>query len=73
MDDHGTMRLDRHEMAVCKRYRHVAALGAAELGGLIEDYRGSYIMTFAASASRNGSSVTAIRAIPKSTPSTGSN
>src|SRR4029079_517186 len=25
-----------------------AALGAAELGGLIDDYRGSYIMTFAA-------------------------
>src|SRR6202166_741180 len=25
-----------------------AALGAAELGGLIEDYRGSYIMTFGA-------------------------
>ena len=25
-----------------------AAFGAAELGGLIEDYRGSYILTFAA-------------------------
>ncbi len=24
-----------------------ATLGAAELGGLLEDYRGSYIMTFA--------------------------
>ena len=45
---------------VCKKYgasfdlgrlkndpAYNAALGAAELGGLIEDYRGSYIMTFA--------------------------
>jgi soluble lytic murein transglycosylase len=32
-----------------------AALGAAELGGLIEDYRGSYIMTFAAYNAGRGS------------------
>ena len=31
------------------------ALGAAELGGLIEDYRGSYIMTFAAYNAGRGS------------------
>ena len=54
-----------------------ATLGAAELGGLLEDYRGSYIMTFAAynagrGSVKNGSSATAIRAIPRSTRSTGS-
>jgi soluble lytic murein transglycosylase len=32
-----------------------AALGAAELGGLIQDYRGSYIMTFAAYNAGRGS------------------
>ena len=32
-----------------------ATLGAAELGGLIEDYRGSYIMTFAAYNAGRGS------------------
>jgi soluble lytic murein transglycosylase len=32
-----------------------AALGAAELGGLLEDYRGSYIMTFAAYNAGRGS------------------
>jgi len=32
-----------------------AALGAAELGGLMEDYRGSYIMTFAAYNAGRGS------------------
>jgi soluble lytic murein transglycosylase len=32
-----------------------AALGGAELGGLIEDYRGSYIMTFAAYNAGRGS------------------
>ena len=32
-----------------------SALGAAELGGLIEDYRGSYIMTFAAYNAGRGS------------------
>lgn len=32
-----------------------AALGAAELGGLIEDYRGSYIMTFAGYNAGRGS------------------
>jgi soluble lytic murein transglycosylase len=32
-----------------------AALGAAELGGLIEDYRGSYIMTFSAYNAGRGS------------------
>ena len=32
-----------------------AQLGAAELGGLIEDYRGSYIMTFAAYNAGRGS------------------
>jgi soluble lytic murein transglycosylase len=32
-----------------------AALGTAELGGLIEDYRGSYIMTFAAYNAGRGS------------------
>ncbi len=32
-----------------------AALGAAELGGLIEDYRGSYILTFAAYNAGRGS------------------
>jgi soluble lytic murein transglycosylase len=32
-----------------------AALGAAELGGLIEDYRGSYIMAFAAYNAGRGS------------------
>jgi soluble lytic murein transglycosylase len=32
-----------------------AALGAAELGGLIEDFRGSYIMTFAAYNAGRGS------------------
>jgi len=32
-----------------------ATLGAAELGGLIEDYRGPYIMTFAASNTGSGS------------------
>jgi soluble lytic murein transglycosylase len=32
-----------------------AALGAAELGGLIDDYRGSYIMTFAAYNAGRGS------------------
>jgi soluble lytic murein transglycosylase len=32
-----------------------ASLGAAELGGLIEDYRGSYIMTFAAYNAGRGS------------------
>ncbi|MGZ5876921.1 MAG: lytic transglycosylase domain-containing protein [Bradyrhizobium sp.] len=31
------------------------ALGAAELGGLIEDYRGSYVMTFAAYNAGRGS------------------
>ena len=53
---------------VCKRYGasfdlgrlkndpvYNAALGAAELGGLIEDYRGSYIMTFAAYNAGRGS------------------
>jgi soluble lytic murein transglycosylase len=32
-----------------------AALGAAELGGLLEDFRGSYIMTFAAYNAGRGS------------------
>ena len=32
-----------------------AALGAAELGGLLEDLRGSYIMTFAAYNAGRGS------------------
>lgn len=32
-----------------------AAIGAAELGGLLEDYRGSYIMTFAAYNAGRGS------------------
>jgi soluble lytic murein transglycosylase len=32
-----------------------AALGAAELGGLLEDYRGSYILTFAAYNAGRGS------------------
>ncbi|WJR81333.1 lytic transglycosylase domain-containing protein [Bradyrhizobium sp. NP1] len=32
-----------------------AALGAAELGGLLEDYRGSYVMTFAAYNAGRGS------------------
>ena len=32
-----------------------AAMGAAELGGLLEDYRGSYIMTFAAYNAGRGS------------------
>jgi soluble lytic murein transglycosylase len=32
-----------------------SALGAAELGGLLEDYRGSYIMTFAAYNAGRGS------------------
>jgi soluble lytic murein transglycosylase len=53
---------------VCKRYGasfdlarlktdsvYNAALGAAELGGLLEDYRGSYIMTFAAYNAGRGS------------------
>jgi soluble lytic murein transglycosylase len=53
---------------VCKRYGasfdlgrmktdpvYNATLGAAELGGLIEDYRGSYIMTFAAYNAGRGS------------------
>jgi soluble lytic murein transglycosylase len=53
---------------VCKRYGaafdlgrmkndsvYNAALGAAELGSLIEDYRGSYIMTFAAYNAGRGS------------------
>ena len=53
---------------VCKKYgasfdlgrmkndpMYNAALGAAELGGLIEDYRGSYIMTFAAYNAGRGS------------------
>jgi soluble lytic murein transglycosylase len=53
---------------VCKKYNatfdlarlkndpvYNAALGAAELGGLIEDYRGSYIMTFAAYNAGRGS------------------
>jgi soluble lytic murein transglycosylase len=53
---------------VCKKYgagfdlarlkndpAYNAALGAAELGGLIEDYRGSYIMTFAAYNAGRGS------------------
>jgi soluble lytic murein transglycosylase len=53
---------------VCKKYSasfdlgrlktdpvYNAALGAAELGGLIEDYRGSYIMTFAAYNAGRGS------------------
>jgi len=53
---------------VCKKYSasfdlgrlktdpvYNATLGAAELGGLIEDYRGSYIMTFAAYNAGRGS------------------
>lgn len=32
-----------------------AMLGAAELGGLLEDYRGSYILTFAAYNAGRGS------------------
>ena len=32
-----------------------AAIGAAELGGLLEDYRGSYVMTFAAYNAGRGS------------------
>jgi soluble lytic murein transglycosylase len=53
---------------VCKKYSvnfdlgrmkndpvYNAALGAAELGGLLEDYRGSYIMTFAAYNAGRGS------------------
>jgi soluble lytic murein transglycosylase len=53
---------------VCKKYRtsfdlarmksdpvYNVALGAAELGGLLEDYRGSYIMTFAAYNAGRGS------------------
>ncbi|MGB6240296.1 MAG: lytic transglycosylase domain-containing protein, partial [Bradyrhizobium sp.] len=53
---------------VCKKYGagfdlgrlkgdpvYTAALGAAELGGLIDAYRGSYIMTFAASNAGRGS------------------
>jgi len=53
-----------------------AALGAAELGGLLEDYRGSYIMTFAAyNAGRRQPEEWIDRygdpAIPRSTRSTG--
>jgi soluble lytic murein transglycosylase len=53
---------------VCKKYgasfdlgrmktdpAYNATLGAAELGGLLEDYRGSYIMTFAAYNAGRGS------------------
>lgn len=53
---------------VCKKYgasfdlarlktdsAYNAALGAAELGGLLDDYRGSYIMTFAAYNAGRGS------------------
>ncbi|MEH6950414.1 lytic transglycosylase domain-containing protein [Nitrobacter sp. NHB1] len=53
---------------VCKKYgasfdlhrlknepAYNAALGAAELGGLLEDYRGSYILTFAAYNAGRGS------------------
>ena len=32
---------------MCIRDSYNAMLGAAELGGLLEDYRGSYILTFA--------------------------
>src|SRR5204862_3573296 len=34
---------------------YIATLGAADLGGLLEDYRGSYIMTFAAYNAGRGS------------------
>ena len=46
-----TFDLSRHE----DRSGLQRALGAAELGGLIEDYRGSYIMTFAAYNAGRGS------------------
>ena len=54
------------------------ALGAAELGGLIDDYRGSYIMTFAAYNAGRGSVRKWVDRYgdprdPKSTRSTGSN
>jgi soluble lytic murein transglycosylase-like protein len=42
------------------------ALGAAELGGLIEDYRGSYIMTFAAYNAGRGSVKKMDRALRRS-------
>jgi soluble lytic murein transglycosylase len=52
-------------------------MSAAELAGLLRDYRGSYMMAFAgmpaAAALTNGSSSTAIPATPRSTRSTGSN
>jgi soluble lytic murein transglycosylase len=44
---------DLHRMKTDPVYN--AALGAAELGGLIEDYRGSYILTFAAYNAGRGS------------------
>ncbi len=44
---------DLHRMKTDPVYN--AALGAAELGGLLEDYRGSYIMTFAAYNAGRGS------------------
>ncbi|EAQ35857.1 lytic transglycosylase [Nitrobacter sp. Nb-311A] len=44
---------DLHRLKTEPAYN--AALGAAELGGLLEDYRGSYIMTFAAYNAGRGS------------------
>jgi soluble lytic murein transglycosylase len=44
---------DLHRLKTDSAYN--AALGAAELGGLLEDYRGSYIMTFAAYNAGRGS------------------
>ena len=53
-------------------------MGAAELGDLLRDYRGSYILTFAGYNAgrgrvRTGSRAMATRAIPRSIRSTGSN
>ncbi|MDE2602598.1 MAG: transglycosylase SLT domain-containing protein [Bradyrhizobium sp.] len=47
------VNFDLHRMKNDPVYN--AALGAAELGGLLEDYRGSYIMTFAAYNAGRGS------------------
>jgi Soluble lytic murein transglycosylase and related regulatory proteins (some contain LysM/invasin domains) len=52
-------------------------VGAAELGGLMQDYRGNYILSYAGyNAGRgrvqDGSRSSAIRAIPRSIRSTGS-
>ncbi|MGE5158805.1 MAG: transglycosylase SLT domain-containing protein [Gemmatimonas sp.] len=47
------VRFDLRRMKTDPVYN--TALGAAELGGLLEDYRGSYIMTFAAYNAGRGS------------------